>query len=179
MGKKPKVKLAVSKTQKARNPPQGQPLGKGGDQVETTEARDKSSRLLERTKKKYPDIEPNLLKSYLSQPVDEQPLWFNSGMSEGERQKVIEDFHIFARNAKMVPPLRIAGSQADRAVKRQTRLTFKQWQVGRLTVQGLDIKEIAAQLKISDRMVKTQLQAIRRKGSLSRNAQIVLWFLGC
>jgi DNA-binding CsgD family transcriptional regulator len=27
-------------------------------------------------------------------------------------------------------------------------------------------------------MVKTHLQAVRRKANLTRNAQIVLWFLG-
>lgn len=57
-------------------------------------------------------------------------------------------------------------------------LTFKQWQVARLTVDGIDIKEISARLKIGERMVKTQLQAIRRKANLDRNAKIVLWFLG-
>lgn len=99
-------------------------------------------------------------------------------MSEEDRKKVINEFVTQAVNAGVPPPLKGKSNHAHHAIRRQTRLTFKQWQVGRLTVQGLDIKAIAAQLKISDRMVKTHLQAIQRKAKLTRNAEIVRWFLG-
>jgi DNA-binding NarL/FixJ family response regulator len=119
-----------------------------------------------------------MLAYYLSKPPDEQPLWLNSGMSVEERKKVINEYVKFARSVRMAPPLEAPGNYANRAVKRQMMLTFKQWQVARFTVHGLDIKEIAARLKIGERMAKTQLQAIRRKANLDRNAKIVLWFLG-
>jgi DNA-binding CsgD family transcriptional regulator len=137
------------------------------------------SKLLDRLNRKHPDVDRRTLESYLSKPLDEQPLWLNSAMSAEERKKVIGDFVTFSKKARMAPPLKGQDNQSYRAIKRQTRLTFKQWQVGRLTVQGLDIKEIATQLEISGRMVKTHLQAIRRKAKLDRNAKIVLWFLGC
>jgi DNA-binding CsgD family transcriptional regulator len=178
MGNKHRSKPTASKKRTSGYSAQGTSVTKATIAAESVEARNWNGKLPERIRKKHPDVEPKLLESYLARPLDEQPIWLNSGMSEGERKTVIGDFYKFAKNAKMAPPLRVSGGQADRAVKRQTRLTFKQWRVGRLTVQGLDIKEIAAQLQVSDRMVKTQLQAIRRKGKLTRNAQIVLWFLG-
>jgi DNA-binding CsgD family transcriptional regulator len=131
-----------------------------------------------RLRRMYLEVEPKILAYYLSKPPDEQPLWLNSGMSDEERKNVINDYLKLAINAKMAPPLKAPGNHTDRAIKRQTMLTFKQWQVARFTVDGLDIKEIAARLKIGERMVKTQLQAIRRKANLDRNAKIVLWFLG-
>jgi DNA-binding CsgD family transcriptional regulator len=131
-----------------------------------------------RLRKKHPEVEPKMLAYYLSKPPDEQPLWLNSGMSVEERKKVINEYVKFARSVRMAPPLKAPGNHSDRAVKRQTMLTFKQWQVARFTVDGIDIKEISARLKIGERMVKTQLQAIRRKANLDRNAKIVLWFLG-
>jgi len=99
-------------------------------------------------------------------------------MSEEDRVKVIKEFTKQSEQAGMPPPLRAKNNHAYRAIRRQTRLTFKQWQVARLTAQGSDIKEISSQLGISERMVKTQLMAIRRKGNLTRNAEIVRWFLG-
>ena len=141
-----------------------------------------SRKKLDQLEKKYPETDRLQLALYLTMPPDEQPLWFNSGrgeaMSDEERKKVINEFMFQAMKSGLPPSLKTRGSLVYRALKRQTRLTFKQWQVGRLTVQGLDIKAIASQLKISDRMVKTQLSAICRKAKLTRNAEIVRWFLG-
>jgi DNA-binding CsgD family transcriptional regulator len=139
-------------------------------------------RKLDQLQKKHPDSSREQLLLYLMSPPDEQPFWFNAdksqAMGEEDRKKVINEYVRQAVNAGMPPPLRGRSSHAHHAIRRQTRLTFKQWQVGRLTVQGLDIKRIAADLNIGSRMVKTQLQAIRRKGNLTRNAEIVRWFLG-
>jgi DNA-binding CsgD family transcriptional regulator len=139
-------------------------------------------RSLDQLEKKHPETDRLQLALYLTTPLDEQPLWFNPGkgeaMSQTERAKVINEFMIQKWKSGLRPSFVTRGSLFYRALKRQTRLTFKQWQVGHLTVRGRDIKEIAAELKISDRMVKTQLQAIRRKANLTRNAEIVRWFLG-
>ncbi len=139
-------------------------------------------RKLDQLQKRHPDSSREQLLRYLMSPPDEQPFWFiaddTEAMGEEDRKKVINEFVTQAVNAGMPPPLKGKSSHAHHAIRRQTRLTFKQWQVGRLTVQGLDIKTIASQLKISDRMVKSQLAAIRRKAKLTRNAEIVRWFLG-
>ena len=133
---------------------------------------------LDQLEKRYPDSGRDRLLTYYTSRPDEQPLWFESGMDEKERKEIIFKFWDRAMKANMPPPLKGRDSHYYRAIRRQTRLTYKQWQVAQLTVEGFDIKAIAAQLKISDRMVKTQLQAIRRKANLSRNAEIVRWFLG-
>ena len=142
----------------------------------------RNGRKLDRLQKKHPDSSREQLLLYLMMPPDEQPLWFKAdksgAMGEEDRKKIINEYVVQAVNAGMPPPLRGRTSHAHRAIRRQTRLTFKQWQVGRLTVQGLGIKRIAAELNIGERMVKTQLQAIRRKGNLTCNAEIVRWFLG-
>jgi DNA-binding CsgD family transcriptional regulator len=139
-------------------------------------------RKLDQLQRKHPDTSREQLLLYLISPTDEQPLWFNAddseAMGEEDRKKVINEFVLQAVRAGMPPPLMGRSSHAHHTIRRQTRLTFKQWQVGRLTVQGLDIKAIASQLKISDRMVKAQLAAIRRKAKLTRNAEIIRWFLG-
>ena len=139
-------------------------------------------RKLDQLQKKHPDSSREQLLLYLMSPPDEQPFWFNAddteAMGEEDRKKVINEYVLQSVNAGMPPPRVGRTSHAHHVIRRQTRLTFKQWEVGRLTVQGLDIKAIASQLKISDRMVKTQLAAIRRKAKLTRNAEIVRWFLG-
>lgn len=139
--------------------------------------------LFEILKRKYPHIDPKELKEHLAKPLELQPLWLASGksvaMNREERAEVIlAHFRMccmtFEQPASTKPLQRIF----LRAIKRQVRLTYKQWQVARLTVDGLDIKVIAERLKVVPRMVKTHLEAIRRKAKLTRNAEIVRWFLG-
>jgi DNA-binding CsgD family transcriptional regulator len=76
------------------------------------------------------------------------------------------------------PPDELFGRQFKRAISRQVHLTYKQWRVARFVVCGLDDKEISQHLKISVRMVKSHLQAVRRKARVARRTQLVRWYLG-
>ncbi len=139
--------------------------------------------LFDKLRRKYPHIDPEALKELLAKPLELQPLWLASGRSvsmnrEERADAIIAHFQMCGMTFKQAASTKPLQRIFLRAIKRQVRLTFKQWQVARLTVDGLDIKPISSQLKIGERMVKTHLQAIRRKAKLTRNAEIVRWFLG-
>jgi DNA-binding NarL/FixJ family response regulator len=59
---------------------------------------------------------------------------------------------------------------------RQVLLTDRQLEAARLLATGLSNKEIGAQMGISERAVKSHLQAICRKAKISGRVQIALWY---
>lgn len=144
---------------------------------------DSHERLFQKLRRKYPDIDPRELKEHLAKPLELQPLWLASGRStamnrEERADVIITHFQRCGMTFRQAASTRPLQRIFLRAIKRQVGLTFKQWQAANLTVDGLDIKEISARMQVTERMVKTHLQAVRRKAHLNRNAQIVLWFLG-
>src|SRR5271156_1122435 len=180
---KPRPAAVTLRVPKAPIPPDPLMLVHAGKGVGEAVADDPHGSLFDKLRRKYPHIDPNALKEQLANPLELQPLWLASARSvaltRAERADVIiAHFQMCGMTFKQAASTKPLQRIFLRAIKRQVRLTFKQWQVARLTVDGLDIKPISSQLKISERMVKTHLQAVRRKASLTRNAQIVLWFLG-
>ena len=168
---------------KAPTPPDPRTLVHAGQDTGEPVADDPNGSLFDKLRRKYPYIDPKALKEHLANPLELQPLWLASARSvamnrEERADVIIAHFQMCGMTFKQAASTKPLQRIFLRAIKRQVRLTFKQWQVARLTVDGLDIKPISSQLKISERMVKTHLQAVRRKASLTRNAQIVLWFLG-
>ena len=110
--------------------------------------------------------------------ANEKRLWYNSPMKEEERRKVIGEHFKFCKLLSRKPPGQVLYEQFERAIRRHVRLTYKQWQAASLVAWGLDDKEISTRLKISERMVKTHLQAVRRKAHLTRRSEMVRWYLG-
>jgi len=94
------------------------------------------------------------------------------------RQHELERAHCQFLQVDYPPGDRVAKEQFDRAITRQIVLSEKQWQAARLVASGLCDKEISARLDISERGVKTHLQAVRRKANISSRTQMVLWYLG-
>jgi DNA-binding CsgD family transcriptional regulator len=185
MATKSKVKLAPApaKVARAATLPDSRRLThvRGGDGKAIAD--DGQGSLFDRLKRKHPHIDPQELKEHLAKPLELQPLWLASGRSEAMNREergdvILAHFQMCGMTFKQAASTKPLQRIFFRAIKRQVRLTYKQWQVARLTVDGLDIKPISSQLKIGERMVKTHLQAVRRKANLTRNAQIVLWFLG-
>jgi DNA-binding CsgD family transcriptional regulator len=139
--------------------------------------------LFDRLKRKHSDIPPKELNEHLAKPLELQPLWLATGrgiaMNREERADVIlAHFKRCGMTFKQSTSTKPLQKIFLRAIKRQVQLTYKQWEVASLTVKGSDNGQIAGELKISERMVKTHLQAVRRKARVDRNAKIVLWFLG-
>jgi DNA-binding CsgD family transcriptional regulator len=60
---------------------------------------------------------------------------------------------------------------------RQVLLADKQLEVVHLLITGLSNKEIAARMGISERAVKSHLQAIGRKANIRGRVQIATWYL--
>jgi DNA-binding CsgD family transcriptional regulator len=185
MATKAKLKLATVRVSvpKAATLPDSRTLTHVGQGNGEAIADDGHGSLFDKLRRKYPHIDPKALKEHLAKPLELQPLWLASGRSvsmnrEERADVIIAHFQMCGMTFKQATSTKPLQRIFLRAIKRQVRLTYKQWQVARLTVDGLDIKPISSQLKISERMVKTHLQAVRRKASLTRNAQIVLWFLG-
>jgi DNA-binding NarL/FixJ family response regulator len=65
----------------------------------------------------------------------------------------------------------------DLETLRQMRFTDRQLEAARLIATGLSNKEAGNQMGISERAVKTHLQAIGRKANISGRVKIAVWYL--
>jgi DNA-binding CsgD family transcriptional regulator len=69
------------------------------------------------------------------------------------------------------------GRKEDLETPRQVHLTDRQLEAARLVATGLSNKEAGNQMGISERGVKTHLQAIGRKANIRGRVQIAMWYM--
>src|ERR1017187_1901637 len=73
---------------------------------------------------------------------------------------------------------RMGKEQFDRAIERQRLLTPRQLEVARLVALGVENKEIAAQLRITEYCVKKHLAAVMPTAGVDGLTKVAQWFVG-
>jgi DNA-binding NarL/FixJ family response regulator len=98
-----------------------------------------------------------------------------SGMSKQDLERAHCEFI-----KKNYPPdfEQIGKEQFDRAIERQGLLTPRQLEVARLVALGLENKEIAAQLGVTEYCVKKHLAAVMLTAKVDGRTKVAQWFVG-